>query len=120
MIVFDQWRLLTDVLVSLLKTVAVLSTLKCWRTIETGKKMTDVDLNTVVANERAAIPAASLKTIGTFFPSVTLKCSFIIFLKRAKNRTGLTGFPKAHSSSGPEQRVMMTSLQILFAAFVSS
>lgn len=78
--------------------------------------MTDVDLNTVVANERAAIPAASLKTIGTFFPSVTLKCSFIIFLKRAKNRTGLTGFPKAHSSSGPEQRVMMTSLQILFAA----
>ena len=82
--------------------------------------MTDVDLNTVVGKERAAIAAASLKIIGATFPSVTLKCSFIIFPKRAKNRTGLTGFPKAHSSSGPEQRVMMTSLQILFAAFVSS
>lgn len=36
--VFDQWRLLTDALVSLLKTVAVLSALKCRRIIETEKK----------------------------------------------------------------------------------
>ena len=93
--------------------------------------MTDVDLNTVVAIEIAAIEAVSLKTIGITFPksdpqvffhyfSQVVFCSNQINGRRAKNRTGLTGFPKAHSSSGPQQRVMMTSLQILFAAFVSS